>query len=146
MNLRQKKFITEKLIPFILREKGQGFIMEGTIRTLTPGEEFSADGIRHKTPSCGAAACVLGSIRMLRKRYDLDYTEAAKILGISSEAAYGLFYSWYETRDRYRWPKEHAEAFALAETPLAKAKVAVRLLREVVKTNGACLDTEATNA
>jgi len=45
-----------------------------------------------------------------------------------------------DLKHTFSWPLKYALAFKKRRTPLGKAKVAVALLREVIRTNGECLN------
>ncbi len=147
MNQRARTFIEKRLIPFVLREHGMGFAMEtwySDVKGL--GESvYSYDSVPHTEPKCGTVACLGGSVQVLLARSSRDEISRARIakaIGLSSEQASGLFNNWYGNEDEGRefgWPKRFARRFEDAKTALGKAKVAVALLREVVKTNGECL-------
>jgi hypothetical protein len=129
MNQRQKNFILNKLIPFISREHGRGFGMDTWITTaLDPSESYFADGVERAVPVCGTIPCIVGSITILKKLGEHGGTtqNLAKILGLDFNQACALFFEW----DRIK----------RAKTPYGKAQVAVRLLKEVVRTEGACLN------
>jgi len=152
MNATQKKFITKKLIPFILRAEGNGFVMQTWKVNLTPDflREVNAglaylefDGVKHKIPMCNTVACIGGSIQCLTGTRSKKVM-AEKFLGITKEQANGLFYTWCvpqedEEPETHGWPMKFRRAFEKRKTPLGKAKVAVALLKEVVRTNGQCL-------
>jgi len=152
MNLKQKKFILEKLVPFVLREQGRGFGMSGW-RSEFDGNDVkkgSWDNIFREVPKCNTVACIGGSIEVLMGmgRGELQSSEVVDILGISEAQAGGLFYFWAGKKGEdgsvsesgYGWPQSFKRRFAQAKTTLGKAKIAVALLREVVKTNGNCLN------
>jgi hypothetical protein len=133
MNKSHKKFILKKLIPFIMRDQGRGFDMEIWIDTV----EF--DGATRKVPVCGTVACIGGSIQVLKPN-----SLSERVLGLTGEQCYDLFHNWdyFDPRrsNRGGWPNSFARRFKKAKTTLGKAKVACDLLREVVKTEGKCLD------
>jgi hypothetical protein len=143
MNAKQKNFITKKLIPFILREQGRGFGMtywntEEDCETEA-GDIFSIDGLSRKVPVCGTVCCIGGSIEHLMGRRAI----ASKILGLTRNQVQGLFYNWEEEFPNdglFGWPEKFAKQFEARKSPLGKAKVAVALLKEVVRTNGKCLN------
>lgn len=151
MEAKHKKFILEKLIPFVLREQGNGFAMGEWIaeykkEDLVGGDSFSSfDGVSHRPPACGTVACIGGSTQVLLHRG--KYTPEpilAKDLGLSPDQAAGLFYNYSPSRSDipgvFAWPKKYAERFLKAATPYRKAQAAVALLKEVVRTEGACLN------
>ena len=140
MDATHKKFITDKLIPFILREQGKGFGMDDWIVEEEPGTIIVCDNISRAVPKCGTVACIGGSAEYLGKRG----TVAAEILGLTHDQAEGLFLHWEENHksSEYRWPIKYMERYEKARTPLAKARVVVSLLKEVVKTNGECLKNQ----
>lgn len=140
MNARQKKFVLEKLIPFILREHGRGFVMETWIDEIAPGEKFTFDGLQRTSPNCGTVCCIGGSIDYLKKNGNYDEGTAA-LIGLSEAQGYALFHGWFSTTSANRWPRSYQTKFKKAKTTLGKAKVACALLREVVKTDGHCLIT-----
>lgn len=147
MNARQKRFILEKLIPFILREQGRGFAMSTWVTKEKPGTEITdLDVDYRKVPGCGAICCIGGSIQMLRGiRNRHNQKEIMNAIGLTKDQMNGLFYQWDGfgvdgTDGRiYGWPAEFAERFENAKTPYRKAQAAVALLKEIVKTNGECL-------
>jgi hypothetical protein len=148
MNARQKKFVLTKLIPFILREQGNGFAMS-TWTSKVKGDVVEINAVhsfdnieRTKAPSCGTVACIGGSLSVLSGRTLRSVTNLSKLIGITPDQASGLFSRW-EIGDQgadSAWPESFARRFSNADSPLAKARIAVSLLRRVVKTNGACLD------
>ena len=143
MNATQKKFILKKLIPFITREHGCGFGMSNWRYEALPGVFASQDEVERRVPVCGTVACLGGSTQILAKTRAKS-RGLSKILGITKKQADGLFYRWEP--DDYQgngtaWPEKFAVAFSRAKTPYGKAMVAVRLLKEVVKTSGECLET-----
>jgi hypothetical protein len=137
-----KKFIEKELIPFVLREHGRGFAMSCWINKQDAGTFAYNDGIAREVPDCGAVACLGGSVNLLAgKRALRNDDHAAKVLGLSSEQAKSLFYYWQmkDEEERHHWPLKFISAYAKRRTPFGKAKVAVALLREVIRTNGKCL-------
>lgn len=151
MNATQKKFILKKLIPFILREQGRGFIMEDWALTdLEPGKIIQMDGVTRKAPACGTVCCIGGSTEFLKHRCSLGTQNEVLIasdLGLTLDQTHGLCYNWEglsthagEDGNRYAWPMKFKMEFAARTTTLGKARVAVRLLQEVVRTNGECLN------
>lgn len=150
MRKAQKQFILKNLIPFILRESGRGFGMSIWNSRETygtrPGHTFSADDARREVPACGTICCIGGSVAFLKHTYlDCEY----KALGLSPEQAHGLFYNWDDAGMRGRgfcsWPTKFVRLFEKRKSPLGKAKVAVALLKEVVRTNGKCLNPTRRN-
>lgn len=149
MNAAQKRFIRRKLIPFILREHGHGFQMHGWIEYETPGSRVECDGILRKVPKCGTICCIGGSVQILKSLAGRGTFACAEALGLTGLQARGLFYHWdgeesyVDDTDGsyhfYGWPEKFATAFAQRKSAFGKARVAVRLLEEVIKTNGACL-------
>ena len=141
MNVRHKKFILNRLIPFILREQGRGFGMSSwKITWIAPGVLAHVDGINRKVPSCGTVACIGGSIEVLTA-VEGDEAVGAKI-GLDAYQADGLFYGWQPSSHknrRYGWPKKYARMYDRAKSVYGKARVAAALLREVVRTGGKCL-------
>ena len=139
MNQKHKDFITKKLIPFILREQGRGFAMDSWIEEdLEPGGKFNFDDIDRNVPRCGTVACIGGSAQFLAKGKD-----ANKVLGLTYEQADTLFYGWEaDDESTIGWPEKYVARYAKAKTTLSKAKVAVALLKEVVKTEGKILEAK----
>ena len=149
MNKQQIKFIEKKLIPFVQREAGNGFAMSTwkqafTERDVEENERLGFvekfDGVEHRPPVCGTVACLGGSIQYLTGKHAIR--SLGKTIGLSREAAHGLFYMWQDDEVNihgYGWPRRFKTAFDKAKTPRGKASVAVRLLREVVRTKGECL-------
>ena len=84
-----KRFITKRLIPFILRENGRGFMMERWILTLKKGELFTEDDIRRRAPKCNTAACIGGSIALLKHLKSVygtpggSFTQAGAAIGLN---------------------------------------------------------------
>src|ERR1700689_5113787 len=133
-----KKFIEDKLIPFILRENGRGFSMVYWRYREQPGRPLEADALR-LVPKCGTVACIGGSIEILINEPG-EGVQANK-LGLTIEQYDALCYGWKKTNGTTYggfWPDKFCEAYAKVKTPLAKAKVAIRLLREGIETNGDC--------
>jgi hypothetical protein len=147
MNAQQKKFILKKLIPFILREQGRGFGMESWILDETPGYLSYVDDVPRAVPVCGTICCIGGSIEVLcgLPSSAMSRTKiVANKIGLTLDQANGLFYEWTNGNvgkdgHVYGWPAKFAKRFARASTPYKKARVAVALLKEVVKTEGECL-------
>ena len=152
MTAEQKKFWLEEVCPFILREQGRGFAMTDWQENVEHIGNFWADGLVRKTPSCGTVACIGGTCHMLlAKRPKLkdisnNTEDIAEHIGLSVDKANGLFMNW-DTDDYimpasgYCWPERFRKRYQAAKTPLAKAKIAVALIKEVVKTDGECLET-----
>jgi hypothetical protein len=147
MNATQKKFILNKLIPFMLREHGNGFAMDTWRSTYENNPEEikrwgleDFDDVKHKPPSCGTVACIGGSIQLLKKISDGREKQLANAIGLTEDQANGLFYHWDDGSADFGWPGKYINRFEKAKTPLAKAKVAVALLKEVVRTDGKCLE------
>lgn len=150
MEAKHKRFIRNKLIPFILRDAGRGFVMETWLdKGIVPREPIYLDDIERPGPKCGTAGCIGGSIQCQLGLKRKPSTRAlAAVLGITPRQADGLFYQWsYDTDPdyleycpKYGWPIKFVKAFAARVTALGKAKVAVRLLEEVIRTNGECLN------
>ncbi len=141
MTEEQKRFILKKLIPFILREDGRGFVMD--IWGDTPiGATIVGDGIRRAVPSCGTVACIGGSIAVLAK---LPLVGGASLcaahIGLTYRQGMALFFGLekLQTRPHMPWPLTFRKRYAQARTPLAKAQVAGALLKEVARTGGKCL-------
>jgi hypothetical protein len=148
MNQEQKDFIENKLIPFILREEGRGFGMGVWLENVTPGGYFIVDSVERNVPSCGYVCCIGGSVDSLMGR-GLDCDEMSHILGIGPGAIDALFNLWEWDEDStfphkfgYYWPEEYRRNYDEAATPLAKAEIAVALLREIVKTDGKVMSVE----
>ena len=150
MRKAQKQFILKDLIPFILRESGRGFGMSiwNSRKTYdtSPGGMFTADDIRREVPACGTICCIGGSVEFLKPEYrDRGY----KALGLSWRQAQGLFYNWggagIQVQSFHAWPAKFVRLFEKRKSPLGKAKVAVALLKEVVRTNGKCLNPTRRN-
>ena len=152
MNAKQRKFIEKKLIPFILREKGNGFVMENWVRRLDAGDKqyiadyggLEFDYVMHARPACDTMACIGGSIQCLT-RIKSKRRMAKEVLGLTADQVDGLFYNWSGEDGRTGWPKDLVILWDDAKTPLQKARVAVKVLRRVIKTNGACLNPEGDN-
>lgn len=152
MNATHKKFIKNKLIPFILREQGRGFGMDDWITEAKPGTLVEFDEVVRAVPKCGTVACIGGSAEYLNDQARMKKPvgkrgkkrQAREILGLTHDQAEGLFMRWqdYHADNEYRWPIEYMKRYEEAETPLAKARVVVALLKEVVRTNGACLENK----
>ena len=146
MNIKQKKFILEKLIPFILREEGRGFGMDVWLwSNMSEGSLAAYDGVVRKIPVCGTAACIGGSAQILlhpRPIMHMDWQKTAKDLGLPKRLAHGLFFVYTGSNNAPSWPKKFAREFEKAKTPFNKAQVATALLKEVVKTNGRCLEAK----
>ena len=148
MNLQQKKFIREKLIPFVLREQGRGFAMSEWTEYLDEGGKIKLDGVFRTVPKCNTVACIGGSAQILFSSGKNFYAsmsdeDIADRLGLTLSQAQGLFYQWEgksKMCDGHGWPLKFASRYKKAKTTLGKAKVAVALLEEVVKTNGKILD------
>lgn len=137
MTAAQKRFVREKLIPFILRDHGRGFAMQGWIAQVSC-INFDADGIAvidgidHPRPACDTICCIGGSISALIQQYHPKRIREA--LGLSDDQADALFYHWDDDPHRHgdlSWSKSYREAFAKAKTPLDKAKVACQLLEDM---------------
>ena len=152
MQEKHKRFIRERLIPLILREEGNGFAMEqwkASWDTLM-GERFPLDDVTHRKPACGTVACIGGSVEMLARKdgnysseYAMDYEQVCAYLGLGAEQTRTLCYGWDGIPCRTypaMWPERYQDWYAEAATPLAKAEVAVRLLEEVIETDGAVLE------
>ncbi len=145
MTARAKRFIEKRLIPFLLREHGRGFAMDEWVKHRPPGSSFYGDEVTRAVPKCGTVACIGGSVCYLKQLRKSATRKVAAAVGLEPDAAQGLFMEWQggQTAEGFGWPETFAQAFAKAETPYRKAQVAVRLLRQVVKTEGACLDRKA---
>lgn len=134
LSAANKRFITKRLIPFILRENGRGFMMESWVLTLRKGQLFTMDDIRRRAPKCNTAACIGGSIALLKhfgtpKR--VNFTQAGAAIGLNRVQAANLFSTSLEGLPVY-WPFEFYRRYVAANTPLKKAKVAVALLQKIV--------------
>jgi hypothetical protein len=119
------------LCDFILREQGRGFAMSYWRYNVSPNELINLDDIVRNAPACGAVACIGGSyFFLLQERRSVD----SEFFGLTPDQAQGVFYGWLaDTNDRLCWPASFRKAYTRAKTPLAKAKIAVKLLRAVVK-------------
>jgi hypothetical protein len=148
MNAEHKKFIRTKLIPFILREQGRGFAMEDWCNSgLAAGETWRGwqkFEVSREVPKCGTVACIGGSVCHLSGEDITRITDTAEYIGLTKEQGYALFYGvsaeFAEPSDAGLWPERFRTAYVNRKTPLGKAKVAVALLREVMRTNGKCLE------
>lgn len=141
MTKAHKKFILSKLIPFILREQGRGFMMRCwgmiDIRKSYPHPDLFGKLI--KPPVCGTVCCIGGSIEYLKVNKTLDhygrFKEMGALIGLNEIQANNLFLAC-------RWPEPYARMYKEAKNPLNQAKVAVELLRKVAKTGGKVLKCE----
>ena len=147
MEAKHKQFIRRKLIPFILREHGRGFAMSTWCDIDLPvGEEVVEDGVLRRVPVCGTAACIGGSVNFIQNASNLSMpVKAGRTLGLTDKQAAGLFYYWepdyqMNTTRSHCWPYRFAKRFERARTAWGKARVAVALLKEVMRTNGQCLE------
>ena len=145
MTQRHKKFILNRLIPAIMREGGRGFAMEWWYERLAPKGKLVADRLPRVVPKCGTVCCIGGTIQMLCGNQCNDADLAGAKLGLSPDRARVLFYGWEGQEDgvmlRYSvWPDKYVKAYKKSKTCRGKAGVACRLLREVVETEGRCLD------
>ena len=110
--------------------------------------ESVCEGIRRKVPSCGMICCIGGSVEYLthckadavHRGHPHQDRVGAKI-GLTSAQANVLFYGW-----EHDWPEKFARAYKRARSPMAKARVAVSLLKLVAKTRGKCLDVTSEKA
>lgn len=145
-----RQFILEKLIPFVEREHGNGFAMsQWHRRYLTPGtESMDFDDVFRICPVDGSVCCLGGSIAVLLGRpagFDAaESPELAAALSLTIKQAAGLFLNWRNERARtalqkYCWPRKYRNAYQRANTPAAKAAVAVRLLRQLAAEGGQIL-------
>lgn len=159
MPKRAIAFIQNKLIPYILREGGRGFAMDDWIVRKDDTWENDihvGDDVVRKMPPCGTVACIGGSVLALRNKSvrSGDISEgairfAAKQMGLSTPQARGLFINFGpddsdpDQADRYEWawPRSFAVRYGQRKTTMGKAKVAVSLLRAVIRTNGEILRT-----
>ena len=148
MTKEQKKFLTNTLSKFILRDHGRAFHMSYWRRLVST--VHIDDPIPIPIPACGTICCIGGSAAVLLgkteagfRRLGGDKTKMASLLGLTYDQVDGLFYYWHlRARNEfidYAWPHKFAVAYEKAKTPLGRAKVAVRLLKEVARTNGECL-------
>lgn len=138
---KYKKFINEKLIPFILREQGRGFVMEQWIDSgLVPGEPYFETLIERRAPKCGTVGCIGGSVELLKRQSwnrDADADEqAAAALGINLFNAKILFYLWEE-----KWPEPYRMKFVEAKTLLQQAKVACKFLKVIAEKGDAAFES-----
>jgi len=135
LKLSPKNFILNHLVPFILRDAGNGFAMETWITMADTDDAFCGlDGIEdRRAPACKSVSCVGGSIQVLTGLNcgGVEPRKAAKLLGITAEQAHGLFYDWEPGEGG--WPSKHAERFYAADTPLKKARVTCSLLKQIAK-------------
>lgn len=146
MTKEQKKFLSVTLPKFILREQGRGFGMSYWLAKKDYfGKYCRADGIKRAIPKCDTVACIGGSIEhLLRLPPTTDSRNLGKLIGLTGLEAQALFYRWYGFREgRVQWPRPFMGKYEKAKTPLAKAKVAVALLKEVARTEGKCLHRKA---
>ena len=137
MNKRHKAFIIGELIPFIMREQGRGFAMDKWIITgLGKHEDYVFDDRARRAPKCGTVCCIGGAIELLKHLpHSADSDAAGKAIGLNEDRSWKLFHGWINL-----WPKMYTDRYRRARTTCGKAKVARDLLREVVRTNGKCLD------
>jgi len=140
MNQRHISNIRTKLIPFILREHGSGFGMSTWISVAKPGTKVRFDDVTRRFPCSGTVACIGGSVELLSHKH--TSIGQAKWLGLTDYEYHILCHRW-EPSDcgftDYHWPLAYVQQFKKAKNSLAKAKVAVRLLEEVIRTKGKCL-------
>ena len=133
MTKEQKRFVLEELCPFVLRENGNGFSMGVWLEKKKPGGRFIQDGLWRSGPSCGTVCCIGGSIEVLMGlEEESTEKEVAKAIGLNESVAKNLCWVCL-------WPERFRKRFLKCRTPLGKAKVAVALLKEVVRTDGKCL-------
>jgi len=147
---KHKQFIRRKLIPFILREHGRGFAMSTWCNNqVPPGEEIEEDEVVRTVPKCGTVACIGGTASLLVGSRVQSVRAAIQALGLPPRQAKGLFYVWevpeanrdgLVTVDKYGWPILFRQRFARCNTPWGKARVVAALLKEVIRTNGKCLE------
>lgn len=153
MTKKQKQFVIEELIPYILREEGRGFAMSIWIRLGRPDIVYDVDGAQRNFPSCGTIACIGGSVAMLQglpcaTGAVSDMAEIGSALGLTITQAYALCHTWLGSDPilplkevcRNRWPRTYRARYADAKTTHDKATVAADLLRLVAETDGHCLD------
>ena len=140
MNAKARRFLLTKLIPFIQREHGNGFVMEDWITQVDDESYLTFDNVSHrKAPSCGTVACIGGSVEILLKLKSGDNNRPiADALGLTLDEADGLFYV-YQNESDYCWPARYRSRFAAATTPRGKASVAVALLKEIAEKGGSIL-------
>jgi len=154
-NDEQRRFILEKLIPFVEREHGHGFGMNIWFKNLKPGELIIRDGLERLVPPCGMICCLGGSIEFLlggapqRTLFFLDEARikrAADAIGLTRDEAIALFFYWHPKDGRIgaadRWPDSYAWRFNDAKTTEGKAAIAVELLREIAEKGGEILHWE----
>lgn len=142
MTQEQEQMI-DKLCEAILIEEGQAFCMDYWIVTdeYSPFEVYPFDGLPRR-PKCGSVACIGGSLAILSGIK--SPSRLANLIGLSPEEADGLFHHWgEEDLDEYVefcWPTEYRQLYKEANTPLAKAQVAVNLLQKIkADGDGRCL-------
>lgn len=140
-----RSFILKKLIPFIMREQGRGFGMNGWLAEDIDVSTINRDDITRPTPPCNTVACIGGSIEFLTDYRHRDAEKLGKLLGLSALEANGLFYQWDDSNNgggvqrQYRWPTSFQNRFARVKTTRGKAAVACDLLRKIANEGGACL-------
>lgn len=145
MTARHKAFITDKLIPAIMRDQGRGFGMSWWHDQVDPGSFYESDGLIRKVPACGTVCCIGGTIDLLKNK-DADPfsggVKTGRTIGLNAERSRALFYGWTGVSVGIdgSWPDKYQKAYTKARTTAGKAGVACRLLREVVRTEGRCLD------
>lgn len=141
---KQKTFIRETLIPFILRHEGAGFAMNRwKDEYLISGQTTWADNIGRTVPPCGTVACIGGSTQFLCKLNTMSSNVLGRRLGLTAAEAQGLFYGYDGPEEGgLGWPRRYRIQFYRADTPLAKAKIAVKMLEKVIETNGKILHTK----
>lgn len=152
MTAEHKQFITEQLIPFILREQGNGFAMDWWHSAWPRKGDLElrplwyVDDVVHTPPACNTVCCIGGSIEHLLEFQPRSVSEdhVGSLVGLSPARSKTLFYGYMGTPTYTRpqlWPEPWITRYAQAQTALEKAQVAVSLLRTVVETDGAILDT-----
>lgn len=146
MTKKHKDILLEKLCPFILRDAGHGFCMSQWRCELDSFDHFEAvthrlkplDGIEgRRRPACGTTACLGGSLEIvLGLEWNTNWEDVGAAVGLNPAEADALFFGYGRP---YGWPPIIAQEFKDAKTPLAKAEVAVKLVKLVVETEGECL-------
>lgn len=146
MNAKQKRFVVERLIPFILRDAGRGFAMETWNSEFTDGRD-RFDGILRRAPSCGSVHCIGGSIAALKGRvgspmFSSNFARVGRDIGLNQDYADKLFSASILNGHPYMWPERYRKLYRGARSTIAKARVAVSLLRKIVKEGPKVLDAE----
>jgi hypothetical protein len=116
-------------------EEPKRFIMGDVIVREDPGVEILDDELIWKMPKCGTAACIAGWALLLSGKRGSDMSKAAKLLGIEDPDTEGydgdsaLFYT-------SKWPAKFYNAWNVAKSNKARARVAVRRIEHFIKTKG----------